>query len=96
MYSPARSTPSPHAQTYAAAMDYGVQVPVMLQGAAMYAHNVNPQAALYMYQQSIRQLRGPEARDAPPPIRSQVLDEFRANKARKWELRVWVSTFDFY
>ena len=84
MYPSMRSTPSPH-QAFAAAIDYGSQIPVMLPGSAMYSHN--PQA-MHAYQQGMRPGRRNDGTEPSMALRSPLLDEFRANKARKWELRV--------
>jgi pumilio RNA-binding family len=52
-------------------------------GPSVYGHGVNPQA-IRLYQQGIRTGRnGPTA-----ALRSQLLEDFRANKARNWELQV--------
>jgi pumilio RNA-binding family len=85
MYSQIRSSPSPHTQPYAATLDYSAQMPVMLPGGAMYGHSVNPQA-MHLYQQGMRVGRS----DSEPTatLRSQLLEDFRSNKSRKWELRV--------
>lgn len=58
-------------------LEYGAQLPMMLP----YGHG-----SLHMYPQGIRGSR----RDGDPSaaLRSALLDEFRANKSRKWELRV--------
>ncbi len=53
----------------------------------MYGHGMNPQA-MHIYQQGVRPTRGPDSREPTMALRSPLLDEFRANKARKWELRV--------
>jgi hypothetical protein len=84
MYSQIRSSPSPHTQ-YGAALDYSAQMQMMLPGGAMYGPGVNPQA-MHLYQQGMRVSRN----DNEPSVhlRSQLLEDFRANKARKWELRV--------
>lgn len=82
MYPAIRSTPSPHSQAYPPAMDYGSQMPMMLAG-GMYG----PGPQMHGYSQPIRSGRR-DANDAGMALRSPLLDEFRANKARKWELRV--------
>jgi len=58
-------------------LEYGTQLPMMLP----YGHG-----PLHMYPQGIRGSR----RDGDPSstLRSALLDEFRANKSKKWELRV--------
>lgn len=83
MYPTMRSSSS-HTQTYNVALDYGSQIPMML-AAGVYGHS-GPQA-MHGYSQAMRpgHLDGSEAGIA---LRSPLLDEFRANKARKWELRV--------
>jgi pumilio RNA-binding family len=80
MYSAMRSTPSPHPQAYQTALDYSPQIPMML-GGGLYGRQ------MHGYLQHMR----PSRRDGGEPgmtLRSPLLDEFRANKARKWELKV--------
>jgi pumilio RNA-binding family len=89
MYATMRSSPSPHPQAYNAALDYGSQIPMMLAG-GMYGHG-GPQAMLG-YSQAMR----PGRRDSSETgiaLRSPLLDEFRANKTRKWDLRVSLCVF---
>lgn len=58
---------------------------LMLPGGGLYAPNAQ---AMHSYGPGMRRVRS-DALDAPSgALRSQLLDEFRANKARKWELRV--------
>ncbi|THH16351.1 hypothetical protein EW146_g4279 [Bondarzewia mesenterica] len=78
IYPSLRSSPSPH-QAYAGTLDYGSQLPLMLPGGAMYA-GLSP----HMYQQGMHSGR---RREGDTALRSPLLDEFRANKSRKWELR---------
>jgi hypothetical protein len=78
MYPALRSTPSPHPQAYLA-MDYG-QMPIMITG-GLYGPT-GPQ--MHGYSHHMRFGR----RDGEVAIRSPLLDEFRANKARKWDLKV--------
>lgn len=85
MYSQIRSSPSPHTQAYGAALDYSAQLPVMLPGGTMYGPGVNQQA-MHLYQQGMR--GGRIDNEPAATLRSQLLEDFRANKARKWELRV--------
>lgn len=66
-------------------MDYGSQLPLMIPGGAMYGHGVNP---MHVYQQGMRPGRRSDVGEPSAALRSPLLDEFRANKARKWELRV--------
>ena len=80
IYPSVRSSPSPH-QAYPT-LDYGSQLPMMLPG--VYG-GLNPQA-MHMYQQGVHSGRRKESEGVA--LRSQLLDEFRANKSRKWELRV--------
>ncbi|KAF8350692.1 armadillo-type protein [Amanita rubescens] len=74
LYNAIRSSPSPH-QAFMN-LEYGMQLPMMLP----YGHG-----PLHMYPQGIRGGR----RDGDPSstLRSALLDEFRANKSKKWELR---------
>jgi pumilio RNA-binding family len=82
MYPAIRTTPSPHSQAYPSALDYSSQIPMILGG--MYGPT-GPH--IHGYSQHMRHGRrgGGESGMA---LRSPLLDEFRANKARKWELRV--------
>ncbi|KAF9464721.1 ARM repeat-containing protein [Collybia nuda] len=79
LYGQIRSTPSPHPQPYG--MDYGPHVPHMIPG-GMYGHT--PMA---VYAHSMRHPRRNDVILPSQPPRSALLDEFRANKVRKWELR---------
>lgn len=85
------STPSPHPQAYQPGVEYTGQLPVMLGGGVLppgtpvYPHTpANP----HIYQQGVRSNRRTDNSDSGVTLRSALLDEFRANKARKWELRV--------
>lgn len=69
-------------QGYAA--DYGAQIPFMIPNGAMYGHTAH---GIPFYHQNLRPGRRQDANDAGSALRSPLLDEFRANKARKWELR---------
>lgn len=82
LYPAMRSTPSPHPHGYPAGVDYGAQMPMMLAG-GIYG---GPQA-MHSYPRGMHQARR-EVFDVGMTLRSPLLDEFRANKARKWELRV--------
>ncbi|KAF8636458.1 hypothetical protein AX17_003274 [Amanita inopinata Kibby_2008] len=75
IYGAMRSSPSPHPQAFPG-LEYGAQLPMILP----YGHG-----PLHVYSQGGRGGR----RDADPSaaLRSPLLDEFRANKSRKWELR---------
>lgn len=87
------STPSPHPQAYAAALDYGQQMPLILPGAAMFGHPGHQ--AMALYQQGARPMHRLDGSDSGMTLRSPLLDEFRANKARKWELSVRSSLSHF-
>lgn len=64
--------------------DYGAQLPFMIPNGAMYGHTTH---GIPFYHQNLRPGRRQDANDAGSALRSPLLDEFRANKARKWELR---------
>ena len=83
MYPGIRSTPSPHSQAYPTALDYGSQIPMML-GSGIYGPTGRQMAG---YLQPMRPGRR-DGGESGMALRSPLLDEFRANKARKWELRV--------
>ncbi|KAF5380963.1 hypothetical protein D9615_003970 [Tricholomella constricta] len=80
MYSAIRSTPSPHRQGY---IDY-TQFPFIIPGPlGLYNHH-----PAHMYLPNMRGgRRGHSTDDGAVALRSPILDEFRGNKARKWELR---------
>ncbi|KAF8894634.1 armadillo-type protein [Infundibulicybe gibba] len=80
MYGSMRSTPSPHPQPFGGAVDYGSPISVMMPGGPMF-----PQP-MHVYARGLRQGRRNDWSE-PTALRSALLDEFRANKARKWELR---------
>lgn len=84
------STPSPHAQGYPVAMEYTGQLPVLIganlmPGTPVYTHAAPNTHPIHLYQgmKPGRRIDGAES-----SLRSQLLDDFRSNKARKWELRV--------
>ena len=75
MYPPSmRSTPSPHTQGYS--LDYNSPIGLLVPG--MYGLN-----GPHGFPQGIRAGR----RDDSVPLRSPLLEDFRTNKTRKWELR---------
>lgn len=75
MYPPSmRSTPSPHTQGYS--LDYNSPVGLLVPG--MYGLN-----SPHVFPQGMRTGR----RDDSIPLRSPLLEDFRTNKTRKWELR---------
>jgi len=75
MYPPSiRSTPSPHPQGYS--LDYNSPVGMLVPG--MYGLN-----SPHGFPQGMRTGR----RDDSAPLRSPLLEDFRTNKTRKWELR---------
>ena len=75
MYPPSmRSTPSPHTQGYS--LDYNPSVGLLVPG--MYGLN-----SPHGFPQGMRTGR----RDESIPLRSPLLEDFRTNKTRKWELR---------
>ncbi|TCD71885.1 hypothetical protein EIP91_000017 [Steccherinum ochraceum] len=77
-----RSTPSPHPQAFQA-MDYAAQMQMMLPG-ALYGHaaGMNANANINMFHRGRRAVY-----DANAANRSPLLDEFRSNKTRGWDLR---------
>jgi hypothetical protein len=83
MYSAMRSSPSPHSQAYPPAVDYASQIPMIL-GGGMYGPAGHQ---MHGYLQPMRPGRR-DGSESGVALRSPLLDEFRANKARKWELRV--------
>ncbi|OBZ75114.1 Pumilio 2 [Grifola frondosa] len=89
MYANIRSSPSPHPQAYGPAMDYASQVPLMVPGGAIYGHTSLAAPVMHGYHHGGRSGRrgGDGGGDGRGAIRSALLDDFRANKTRKWELR---------
>lgn len=81
MYNAIRSTPSPHRQGY---VDY-TQFPFIIPG-TLGVYNHHP---AHIYQSNMRTngRRGYPNEDVTAALRSPILDEFRGNKTRKWELR---------
>jgi hypothetical protein len=76
------SSPNPHG--YFAALDYGYQHAFLLPSAGMYG--ISPQA-MQLYQHNLRNDRLLQNHEFSVPLRSALLEEFRA-KTRHWELRV--------
>ena len=76
LYANMRSTPSPHSTPYGAAIDFSPQLP----RGAVFGH-AGPAQPGFGH-------GGRQGRRGDGQVRSAQLDEFRANKSRKWELRV--------
>ncbi|THH10202.1 hypothetical protein EW145_g1509 [Phellinidium pouzarii] len=82
------STPSPHGQPYGTPLDYAGQMPMVMSGAAMFGAPGAGNQALTLFQQTLNHGRKLEGGDTSSiTLRSPLLDEFRANKSRKWELK---------
>ncbi|KAF8654193.1 hypothetical protein AX16_003722 [Volvariella volvacea WC 439] len=79
LYGPVRSTPSPLPQAFVPTFDYATQMSMMLPGGGLYAPSP------HMFPHNVR--NGRRGEGDGHPLRSALLDEFRANKSRKWELR---------
>jgi hypothetical protein len=45
---------------------------------------------MQLYQQGMRNGRPADSNEPSAPLRSPLLEDFRANKTRKWELRVFI------
>ncbi|KAI0725121.1 ARM repeat-containing protein [Fomitopsis betulina] len=86
MYANVRSTPSPHQQVYGHA---DLRAGVMVPAGTVYGHpGMSPHPQMQQFHQGGRGgRRGNAAPDHRVSIRSPLLDEFRANKNRKWELK---------
>lgn len=71
-------------------MDFNGQIPLMMQPPVFYGHSPQATAQIYHHHQQLgsRPGRRGDMVEGPVPLRSPLLEEFRANKARKWELRV--------
>ena len=78
LYANMRSSPSPHSTPYGAAVDFSPQLPHGVPRGGMFP-NGGPPGPGY---------GGRHGRRGDGAVRSAQLDEFRANKSRKWELRV--------
>ena len=88
MYANVRSTPSPHPQAYPGPADLrpGVMIPA---GTVYGPPGMSPHPQMHQFHHGGRGgRRGNVASDHRVAIRSPLLDEFRANKSRKWELKV--------
>lgn len=83
MYSNLRSSPSPHLQAYPA-LEFASQLPMVVPG-SVYGPGVSPTSPHPLHHHPHR---GRRAHDSGNTLRSQLLDEFRANKTRGWELKV--------
>ncbi|KAF7976321.1 hypothetical protein HWV62_7040 [Athelia sp. TMB] len=81
VYQNMRSSPSPHALTFPNGLDYSAQMPMMLAGGIY-----NGPPAMHGFPRGMHPGRQ-NVLDLGMTLRSPLLDEFRANKARKWELR---------
>ncbi|THH33930.1 hypothetical protein EUX98_g248 [Antrodiella citrinella] len=79
MFGNMRSTPSPHPQAFQA-LDYATQMQMMMPGALYGQASMN--AGMNMFHRGRR-----SAYDVNAANRSPLLDEFRSNKTRGWELR---------
>lgn len=75
-------------QAYTGTIDYGAQVPFVLHNGAMFTHANMSAHGMPFYHQNVRPGRRHDNSEATLALRSPLLDEFRANKTRKWELRV--------
>lgn len=82
MYPHVRPAASP--QTYGS-MDYGSPVQMMGPGSPIYGRGTSHHG---MHLHNGRSGRRGDSTDHPGTVRSALLDDFRANKTGKWELRV--------
>ena len=81
LYPNLRSSPSPHSTPYGAPLDYSPQLPRGVPHGVMYPHAGLGAGPGFVH-------GGRHGRRSDGAVRSAQLDEFRANKSRKWELRV--------
>lgn len=87
MYANFPSSPSPHLQAYPAPVDYHLQHPMMVPSGNVYGPTgLNTPPMQFHHNQGGRGRRREVERRVA--VRSPLLDEFRVNKARKWELKV--------
>ncbi|CCM02367.1 uncharacterized protein FIBRA_04462 [Fibroporia radiculosa] len=86
MFPNVRATPSPHPQAFHGTVDY--QHPLMVPGGTIYGHAGMGPLPMHAYHHGGRgNRRGDVRTDHRVAIRSPLLDDFRANKTRKWELK---------
>jgi hypothetical protein len=85
MYSSLRTPQSPLPQGYPANIDYAGPHPLIISGFGMYG--TNPQA-MQLYPQGMQSGRPADSSEPSTPLRSALLEDFRANRTRNWELRV--------
>lgn len=72
---------------------YGSPMPVMVPGGSAYGHATINASPMQRYQPNLRQTSGRRGSvDPAAGTRSPLLEEFRANKTRKWELSVCLSS----
>jgi hypothetical protein len=83
--------PTPNHHGYQSSVDYSQRLPMMMSSNGM-MYGQNP-PAIHMFPQGIRGAARREGSDHPGfALRSPLLDDFRANKSRKWELKVGRTT----
>ncbi|KAK1225075.1 mRNA binding protein puf3 [Marasmius sp. AFHP31] len=81
-----RTMPPNHLPGYPPMLDFGAQIPVMLPGTEVYGRGV---VGLQGYHPSTQQ-------DGAVTFRTPVLEEFRTNKSRVWELKdIWGHIVEF-
>ncbi|RDX56662.1 ARM repeat-containing protein [Lentinus brumalis] len=78
LYANLRSSPSPHSSPYGAAVDYSPQLAHGVPRNAVFPHGGAGPGFVH---------GGRHGRRGDGAVRSAQLDEFRANKSRRWELR---------
>lgn len=87
MFNTLRSTPSPqHTHAFPQPGEFRPQLPLLMPPGSMYGHNPHP-----MFPHPFNVMRGGGAREGCDPVpsyRSALLEEFRSNRVRKWELAV--------
>ncbi|KAJ3489071.1 hypothetical protein NLI96_g2381 [Meripilus lineatus] len=84
MYGNVRSSPSPHLPSYSM-VEFATQLPIVVPG-SVYGPGVSPTSP-HPLQHPHHGHRIRRAHDANSTLRSQLLDEFRANRTRGWELK---------
>lgn len=87
------TSPSPGSRPYSD-IPYGSPMQMMVPGTQAYGHATINSSPMQRYPPALRQGQGRrESSDPGAGTRSPLLEEFRANKTRKWELRVSLPNF---
>lgn len=87
VYANIQSAPQPHPQAYPAPVDFHAQHPMMVPPGTVYGPmGMSPHHLRFQQPPGVRGHRRSDV-DHRVAIRSPLLDEFRMNRSKKWELR---------